>query len=73
MLLQRLRARESTLEVIISQQLVDLALMAPESAFMDIIQTFSSLSRGSSSHDAHVSGIAVCLYIPLIFSDSHTD
>lgn len=59
MLLQLLRVRESSLEAVISQQLVDLALMASESSFMDIIQTFSQLNRSSTSGDTNVSGIAV--------------
>ncbi|GJJ07619.1 hypothetical protein Clacol_001823 [Clathrus columnatus] len=59
MLLQRLRSRESYLEPVIAQQLVDLALMAPENAFMDITQTFSSLNRSRASGDPSFSGNAI--------------
>lgn len=51
MLLQRLRSAEPTIEAAIAYNLVDLALVAPESAFADIIRTFSAINRSTQVDD----------------------
>lgn len=55
MLLQRLRAAEPTVEAAIAYNLVDLALVAPEDAFVDIVHAFSSISRTANSDDPRFS------------------
>lgn len=55
MLLQRLRAAEPTMEAAISYNLVDLAIAAPESAFVDIIRVFSSINRSANPDDPRFS------------------
>jgi len=55
MLLQRLQAAEPTIEAAIVYNLVDLALVAPEDAFVDIVRTFSSISRTANSDDPRFS------------------
>lgn len=55
MLLQRLRAADPTMEAAISYNLVDLALSAPESAFVDIIRAFSSINRSANPDDPRFS------------------
>ncbi|KAK7693961.1 hypothetical protein QCA50_003536 [Cerrena zonata] len=55
MLLQRLRSAEPTVEAAIAYNLVDLALAAPESAFVDIIRAFSSINRSANTDDPRFS------------------
>ena len=55
MLLQRLRAAEPTVEAAIAYNLVDLALVAPADAFVDIVRAFSSISRTANSDDPRFS------------------
>jgi phosphatidylinositol 4-kinase A len=55
MLIQRLRISEPYAEAAITQNLVDLALKAPESSFLDIIRAFSSLSLSMHSEDPRFS------------------
>ncbi|RDB21005.1 Phosphatidylinositol 4-kinase stt4 [Hypsizygus marmoreus] len=55
MLLQRLRSAEPTVEAAIAYNLVDLALTAPESAFIDILRVFSSINRSANPDDPRYS------------------
>ncbi|GBE82149.1 Phosphatidylinositol 4-kinase stt4 [Sparassis crispa] len=55
MLLQRLRTAEPTVEAAIAYNLVDLALIAPESSFVDIIRAFSSINRSANLDDPRFS------------------
>jgi phosphatidylinositol 4-kinase len=55
MLLQRLRSAEPTVEAAISYNLVDLALSAPESAFLDVIRAFSAINRSANPDDPRFS------------------
>ncbi|CCM00003.1 uncharacterized protein FIBRA_02028 [Fibroporia radiculosa] len=55
MLLQRLRAAEPTVEAAIAYNLVDLALIAPESSFVDIIRAFSAINRSANMDDPRFS------------------
>ncbi|CAK5277296.1 unnamed protein product [Mycena citricolor] len=55
MLLQRLRSAEPTVEAAIAYNLVDLALFAPESAFVDIIRVFSVINRSANPDDPRFS------------------
>lgn len=55
MLLQRLRSAEPTVEAAIAYNLVDLALSAPESAFIDIIRVFSAINRSANPDDPRFS------------------
>lgn len=61
MLLQRLRSAEPTIEAAIAYNLVDLALVAPESAFSDIIRTFSTINRSAQVDDPRFSNNMVRL------------
>jgi phosphatidylinositol 4-kinase len=60
MLLQHLRSAEPTVEAVIAFNLVDLALYAPENAFIDIIRTFSIINRTANSDDPRLSNNMVC-------------
>ena len=55
MLLQHLRSAEPTVEAVIAFNLVDLALCAPENAFIDIIRTFSAINRTANPDDPRLS------------------
>ncbi|KAF8623467.1 hypothetical protein AX15_006251 [Amanita polypyramis BW_CC] len=55
MLLQRLRHAEPTVEAAIAYNLVDLALGAPESTFVEIIQQFSNINRSANPDDPRFS------------------
>lgn len=55
MLLQRLRDAEPTVEAAIAYNLVDLALAAPETAFVDIIRSFSAINRSANPDDPRLS------------------
>jgi len=55
MLLQRLRSAEPTVEAAIAYNLVDLALVAPEGPFIDIIRSFSAINRSVNPDDPRVS------------------
>jgi phosphatidylinositol 4-kinase A len=55
MLLQRLRSAEPTVEAAIAYNLVDLALSAPKSAFVDVIRVFSSINRSANPDDPRFS------------------
>jgi phosphatidylinositol 4-kinase len=51
MLLQRLPSAEPTVEAAIAYNLVDLALSAPENAFIDIIRGFSAINRSANPEE----------------------
>ncbi|KAK7467455.1 Phosphatidylinositol 4-kinase stt4 [Stygiomarasmius scandens] len=55
MLLQRLRSAEPIVEAAIAYNLVDLALSAPENAFVDIIRVFSTINRSANPEDPRYS------------------
>ncbi|KAI0086351.1 atypical/PIKK/PI4K protein kinase [Irpex rosettiformis] len=55
MLLQRLRSAEPAVEAAIAYNLVDLALKAPESSFVDIIKAFSVINRSANRGDQRFS------------------
>ncbi|TDL24976.1 atypical/PIKK/PI4K protein kinase [Rickenella mellea] len=55
MLLQRLRTAEPTVEAAIAYNLVDLAIIAPENAFVDIIKAFSVINRSANPDDPRFS------------------
>ena len=55
MLLQHLRSAEPTVEAVIALNLVDLALCAPENAFVDIIRAFSAVNRTANPEDPKLS------------------
>lgn len=55
MLLQRLRSAEPTVEAAIAYNLVDLALSAPDSSFVDIIRAFSAINRSANPDDPRFS------------------
>ncbi|KAI0064541.1 hypothetical protein BV25DRAFT_1930940 [Artomyces pyxidatus] len=55
MLVQRLRSAEPYAEAAMAHNLVDLALKAPESSFIDIIRAFSALSLSANSDDPRFS------------------
>ncbi|TFY82561.1 hypothetical protein EWM64_g1445, partial [Hericium alpestre] len=55
MLIQRLRAAESTAEAAIAHSLVDLALTALEPSFTDIIRAFSARNLSANPDDPRVS------------------
>ncbi|KAI0822734.1 atypical/PIKK/PI4K protein kinase [Trametes gibbosa] len=55
MLLQRMRSAEPTVEAAIAYNLVDLALTAPQSSFLDIIRAFSSINRSANLDDTRFS------------------
>ncbi|KAG9226590.1 hypothetical protein CCMSSC00406_0006185 [Pleurotus cornucopiae] len=55
MLLQRIRSAEPTVEAAIAYNLVDLALAAPESSFLDIIRALSSINRSANPDDPRFS------------------
>ena len=55
MLLQHLRSAEPTVEAVITLNLVDLALCAPENAFVDIIRAFSAVNRTANPEDPKLS------------------
>lgn len=59
MLLQRLRSAEPTVEAAIVYSLVDLAIIAPENTFTDIVKAFSSISRASNRDDPRFSNNSV--------------
>lgn len=65
MLLQRLRSAEPTVEAAIAYNLVDLALSAPESAFIDIIRVFSVINRSANPDDPRFSNNMVHYYVSL--------
>lgn len=55
MLVQRLRSAEPTVEAAIAHNLVDLALAAPESSFIDIVRAFSALNLSANMDDPRFS------------------
>ena len=55
MLLQRLRSAEPTVEAAIAYNLVDLALAAPQSSFVDIIRAFSVINSAANPDDPRFS------------------
>ena len=55
MLIQRLPVSEPYAEAPIAHNLVDLALRASESSFLDIVKAFSSLSLSMNSDDPRFS------------------
>lgn len=71
MLLQRLRSAEPTVEAAIAYNLVDLALSAPESAFVDIIRAFSAINRSANPDDPRFSNNMVCPPWHPLLKESH--
>lgn len=71
MLLQRLRFAEAAVEAAIAYNLVDLALAAPASAFVDITRAFSSISRFANADDPRLSGNMVGYPPPSRLPASH--
>jgi phosphatidylinositol 4-kinase len=65
MLIQRLQISEPYAEAAIAHNLVDLALKAPESSFLDVIKAFSSLSLTKYSDDPRFSNNMVKLPLRL--------
>ena len=65
MLIQRLQISEPYAEAAIAHNLVDLALKAPESSFLDVIKAFSSLSLTKYSEDPRFSNNMVKLPLSL--------
>jgi phosphatidylinositol 4-kinase len=65
MLIQRLQISEPYAEAAIAHNLVDLALKAPESSFLDVIKAFSSLSLAKYSEDPRFSNNMVKLLLSL--------
>ena len=63
MLLQRLTTAEPTVEAAIAYNLVDLALVAPQSSFNDIIRAFSAINRSANPDDPRFSNNMVCLIL----------
>ena len=61
MLLQRLRTAEPAVEATIVYNLVDLAIVAPESTFVDIIKAFSVINRSANPDDPRFSNNTVSL------------
>ncbi len=61
MLLQRLRTAEPTVEAAIVYNLVDLAVIAPEPSFVDIIKAFSTINRVANPDDPRFSNNTVRL------------
>ncbi|KAM6500354.1 hypothetical protein JOM56_003368 [Amanita muscaria] len=55
MLLQRLRCAEPGVEATIAYNLVDLAIAAPESTFIEIIRQFSNINRSANPDDPRFS------------------
>lgn len=55
MLLQYLRTAEPAVEAVIAFNLVDLALCAPDNAFVDIIRAFSAINRTANPDDPRLS------------------
>ncbi|KAG1860880.1 hypothetical protein F4604DRAFT_1790537, partial [Suillus subluteus] len=51
MLLQRLRTLELTLEAAIAYNLVDLALVAPEESFIDVVRVFLLINCATNLED----------------------
>ncbi len=68
MLLQRLRSAEPTVEAAIAYNLVDLALIAPQASFVDIIRAFSSINRSANLDDARFSNNMVYYDLPRLRS-----
>jgi len=61
MLLQRLPAAEPTVEAAIAYNLVNLALVAPQGSFNDIVRAFSAINRSANPDDPRFSNNMVCL------------
>ncbi|KAF8798204.1 hypothetical protein BYT27DRAFT_7178838 [Phlegmacium glaucopus] len=55
MLLQRLPAAEPTVEAAIAYNLVNLALVAPQGSFNDIVRAFSAINRSANPDDPRFS------------------
>ena len=68
MLLQRLRSAEPTVEAAIAYNLVDLAISAPESSFVDIIRAFSSINRTANPDDPRFSNNMVTISLTLYWT-----
>ena len=60
MLLRHIRSAELTVGAVIALNLVDLALCAPENAFVDIIRAFSAINRTVNPDDPKLSNNMVC-------------
>ena len=66
MFLQHLRSAEPTVEAVIAYNLVDLALCAPENAFVDIIRAFSAINRTANPDDPRLSNNMVCYRLEVL-------
>lgn len=67
MLLQRMRVAEPAVEAAIAYNLVDLAFSAPQNAFLDIVRTFSNISRTADPEDPGFPNNVVWLYFSQLF------
>lgn len=73
MLLQRLRSAEPTVEAAIVYNLVELAIIAPENAFGDIIKAFSFINRSANPDDPRFSNNTVSRSFPVGLKLNMTD
>ncbi|KAF9564367.1 hypothetical protein CPC08DRAFT_705318 [Agrocybe pediades] len=71
MLLQRLPSAEPTVEAAVAYNLVDLALTAPTSAFIDIIKAFSAINRSANPDDPRFSNNMVLAAQTRLAQDLH--
>lgn len=71
MLLQRLRSAEPTVEAAIAYNLVDLALIAPQASFVDIIRSFSAINRSANPDDPRFSNNMVRPSTRHLDTDTH--
>jgi len=62
MLLQRLRSADPTVEGAIAYNLVDLAMVAPQPVFDDIIRAFSYINKSLDDDDTRSSNNMVELF-----------
>ena len=60
MLLQHIRSTEPTAEAVITFDLVDLALCAPENPFADNIRAFSAINKTANPDDPRLLNNMVC-------------
>jgi len=60
MLLQYLRAAETSVEAAIAWNLVHLALVAPQSAFVDILRAFCTINNADKPGDDYTLNTMVC-------------
>lgn len=73
MLLQRLRTAEPAVEAAIAYSLVDLAIISPEPAFLDIIKAFSIINRTANPDDPRFSNNVVRNFTCVLTSGNTND